>query len=141
MNFTAMSWEFVRNTDFNANNFFNNYNNVPRPAFHRNQFGFTLGGPIRQNRTFFFTDYEGTHAAQPVTSTSTIPTPAQEQMIETGNFARFLPPSTTPIHVDSRQHFAARGLYGKPDPIALSRSGCGADRIAAARADQLECGE
>ena len=82
-------WEFVRNTAFNANNFFNNYNDVARPAFHRNQFGFTLGGPIRRNRTFFFTDYEGTHAAQPVTSTSTIPTPAQVQMIETGNFASF----------------------------------------------------
>ena len=50
--FHGDAWEFVRNTDFNANNFFNNLNNIPRPAFHRNQFGLTAGRPIRKNRTF-----------------------------------------------------------------------------------------
>jgi hypothetical protein len=90
--FHGDAWEFVRNTDFNANNFFNNLNNIARPAFHRNQFGLTLGGPIRKNRTFFFVDYEGTRAAQPITTTSTIPTLAEDQMIETGNFSAF--PST-----------------------------------------------
>jgi hypothetical protein len=86
------AWEFVRNTDFNANNFFNNLNKIPRPAFHRNQFGLTIGGPIRKNHTFFFGDYEGIRAAQPVTTTYTIPTLAQDQMVETGNFSAF--PST-----------------------------------------------
>ncbi|MGA7339154.1 MAG: carboxypeptidase regulatory-like domain-containing protein [Terracidiphilus sp.] len=90
--FHGDAWEFVRNTDFNANNFFNNLNKIPRPAFHRNQFGLTAGGPIRKNRTFVFGDYEGTRAAQPITSTSTIPTPAEDTMIETGNFGAF--PST-----------------------------------------------
>ncbi len=82
-------WEFLRNTDLNANNYFNNLGHIPRPAFHRNQFGFTLGGPIRRNKTFFFGDYEGTRASQPLTSTSTIPTLAEDQMVETGNFANF----------------------------------------------------
>lgn len=82
-------WEFVRNTDFNANNFFNNLNHIARPAFHRNQFGLTVGGPIRKNRTFFFGDYEGIRAAQPVTTTFTIPTQAEVQMVETGNFGPF----------------------------------------------------
>ena len=90
--FHGDAWEFVRNTDFNANNFFNNLNKIPRPAFHRNQFGLTVGGPVRKNRTFFFGDYEGIRAAQPITSTFTVPTPAEDAMIETGNFAAF--PST-----------------------------------------------
>ena len=87
--FHGDAWEFVRNTDFNANDFFNNLNKISRPAFHRNQFGFTLGGPIRKNHTFFFSDYEGTRAAIPVTSTYTIPTPGEVQMVETGNFSAF----------------------------------------------------
>lgn len=86
------AWEFVRNTVLNANNFFNNVNKIPRPAFHRNQFGLTVGGPIRKNRTFFFGDYEGIRAAQPVTTTFTIPTQAQVTMVQTGNFGAF--PST-----------------------------------------------
>ena len=90
--FHGDAWEFVRNTDFNANNFFNNLNDIPRPAFHRNQFGLTVGGPVRKSHTFFFGDYEGIRAAQPVTTTFTVPTLAQEQMIETGNFSAF--PST-----------------------------------------------
>jgi Carboxypeptidase regulatory-like domain len=107
--FHGDAWEFVRNTDFNANNFFNNLNNIPRPAFHRNQFGLTLGGPIRKNKTFFFVDYEGTRAAQPVTSTSTIPTLAEDQMIETGNFGAFPatiynPYSTTTIGTTTQRN-------------------------------------
>lgn len=87
--FHGNAWEFVRNNIFNANNFFNNLNNVARPAFHRNQFGGTVGGPIRSNRTFFFADYEGTRAAQPITTTSTLPTQPQVKMIETGDFSAF----------------------------------------------------
>ena len=82
-------WEFLRNDRLNANNYFNNLNHVPRPGFHRNQFGGTLGGPILRNKAFFFLDYEGIQASQPQTATSTIPSTAQQQMVETGNFANF----------------------------------------------------
>ena len=47
-------FEFLRNSDLDARNFYD----VQRPAFHRNQFGGSLGGPIRKNKTFFFGDYE-----------------------------------------------------------------------------------
>jgi hypothetical protein len=87
--FHGDAWEFLRNTDLNANNYFNNLNHVARPGFHRNQFGFTLGGPILRNKTFFFLDYEGIRASQPQTAISTLPTVAEDQMIETGNFANF----------------------------------------------------
>jgi len=47
-------FEFLRNSDLDARNFYD----AQKPAFHRNQFGGSLGGPIRKNKTFFFGDYE-----------------------------------------------------------------------------------
>jgi Carboxypeptidase regulatory-like domain len=87
--FHGSLWEFLRNDKLNANNYFNNLNHVPRPAFHRNQFGGTFGGPILRNRLFFFVDYEGIRASQPQTATSSVPTVAQQQMVATGNFTNF----------------------------------------------------
>jgi len=55
-------FEFFRNEDLNARNYF-----APagrKPEFRRNQYGFTLGGPIRRNRTFFFADWQGTACAR-----------------------------------------------------------------------------
>ena len=82
----GMAWEFLRNDKLNANTFFNNRNGVVRPAFRRNEFGGTFGGPIVRNRSFFFADYQGIRLAQPQTFTTTIPTLAQQQMVKTGNF-------------------------------------------------------
>lgn len=51
-------FEFNRNTDYNANDFFSNMNGLPRTVLLRNQFGFALGGPIKKNKTFFFATAE-----------------------------------------------------------------------------------
>jgi hypothetical protein len=80
-------WEFLRNDKLNANQFFNNANGIGRPAFRRNEFGATAGGAIVKNKTFFFGDYQGIRLAQPQTYLSTIPTLAQQQMVQTGNFS------------------------------------------------------
>jgi hypothetical protein len=85
--FHGSVWEFLRNDKLNANNYFNNLNGVARPGFHRNEFGATVGGPIIRNRTFFFGDYQGIRLSTPQVSTSTIPTLAQQQMLQTGNFS------------------------------------------------------
>ncbi|MGH9469135.1 MAG: TonB-dependent receptor domain-containing protein, partial [Terriglobia bacterium] len=85
--FHGDAFEYFQNTDLNANSFFNNLQGLPRPPFHYNQFGGTFGGPIRRNKTFFFGDYQGTRLDEPQTSTSTIPTLAERQMVETGNFS------------------------------------------------------
>jgi hypothetical protein len=49
-------FEFLRNTDLDAANFFGG----PRPVWHQNQFGGTFGGPVLRDKTFFFVDYQGT---------------------------------------------------------------------------------
>jgi Carboxypeptidase regulatory-like domain len=73
-------FEFLRNTDLDARNFFS-----PERSFYRqNQFGGTIGGPIRQNRLFFFGDYQGTRQSQGIdTGLISVPTLANR----TGNFA------------------------------------------------------
>ena len=53
------AYEFLRNTLTSANTFFNNAAGVPRQKLNRNVFGVSLGGPIKKNRLFFFTNYEG----------------------------------------------------------------------------------
>ena len=54
------AWEFVRNNIFNANDFFSKLDGQPRPDLKQNQFGGSIGGPIKQNKAFFFAAYQGT---------------------------------------------------------------------------------
>src|SRR6266478_278046 len=65
--FHGSAFEFLRNEKLDANNFFSNAGRVARQPFKQNQFGGSLGGPVEipklykgRNRTFFFTDYQGT---------------------------------------------------------------------------------
>ena len=57
-------FEFSRNTNLDARNYFS----PARGAFDQNQFGGTVGGPIRKNKVFFFGDYQGTRLTQGVDS-------------------------------------------------------------------------
>ena len=54
------AFEFLRNTAFDARNFFNHDPGSTKEDFKQNQFGGTVGGPIRRNKLFFFVDYQGT---------------------------------------------------------------------------------
>jgi hypothetical protein len=56
--------EYLRNTDTEANDFFNIRAGVPRTQLNRNQFGVTFGGPIKKDKAFFFIDYNGRRDAQ-----------------------------------------------------------------------------
>jgi hypothetical protein len=69
--FHGDAFEFVRNTDLDARNYFS----PTRGAFDQNQFGGTFGGPIRKNKMFFFADYQGTRSTQGI-DTGQIPIPS-----------------------------------------------------------------
>ena len=53
-------YEFFRNDDLDANNYFLKDAGIPRPPYKRNQFGGTIGGPILKDRLWFFGSYQGT---------------------------------------------------------------------------------
>lgn len=53
-------FEYFRNNVLNANSFFLNRDGQPKPVLNNNQFGFTLGGPIRKNKLLYFGSYQGT---------------------------------------------------------------------------------
>lgn len=68
-------WEQFQNSDMNATPFFYNANGVPKPFLNRNQFGATLGGPVKKDKLFFFGSYQGVRIADAETATkdTTVP--------------------------------------------------------------------
>ena len=91
--FHGAAYEFVRNSAFDAKNFFDSPAK-PIPPFRLNQFGFDLGGPVwipkvfnGKDKLFFFADYEGKRVYQAQTFISTVPIAA----FHTGDFSALLP--------------------------------------------------
>ncbi|HEY6333385.1 MAG TPA: TonB-dependent receptor, partial [Blastocatellia bacterium] len=85
------AYEFLRNTDFDANSFFNNLNDEPRDVLKRSQFGGTLGGPIwlpkvfnGKDKAFWFFSYEGQRQTSEGAAETTTYTPAELK----GNFSQ-----------------------------------------------------
>jgi len=81
-------YEFLRNNVLDARQFFD----AQVPPFRQNQFGFSLGGPIKKDRTFFFGNYEGFRMRRANTVLATLPTAAELS----GNFAGS-PPVKDPL--------------------------------------------
>ncbi len=75
-------YDYLRNTDFDANYFFNNASGLPTPVYHQNNFGVDVGGPVIKNKLFYFFDYDGTRASTPSTGTFGVPSAAER----TGDF-------------------------------------------------------
>jgi hypothetical protein len=84
--FHGSAYEFNRNKVFNANDFFQNRAGRSRPAFNQNQFGASIGGPIKRDKTFFFFNWEDYRIRQSSPSITTVPSPLQR----TGNFSQTL---------------------------------------------------
>jgi len=70
------AFEFFRNNDLDARNFFNP-TGVPQNPFKRNEFGADFGGPIKKSKAFFFLAYEGLRQHQSLTVSSTVPSQNQ----------------------------------------------------------------
>jgi hypothetical protein len=77
--FRGSVFNYLRNDALDANDYFANANDLPKPELRQNDFGFTLGGPVvlpggdgglynGRNRTFYFVAYEGLRLRQPVVS-------------------------------------------------------------------------
>jgi len=130
--FHGSGFEFLRNNALNANRFFNNKNGLPKEILKRNQFGFTVGGPITipkvvngKDRFFFFVGYQGQRQVQQQTTASvTTFTPAEL----TGDFSHSGPGGTpepnvaafllaNPIYQPNAA-LAAQAKIGRIDPVA-----------------------
>jgi hypothetical protein len=117
-NFHGSVWEFFRNDALNANDFFLNRNQRPKPILKQNQFGFTLGGPIRKDKLFFFGSYQGTRQVNGVD-------PSQNLR------STFLPPLTNDR---SRSTLGAAfgGQAGARGGVAVARDGSNINPVALA---------
>ena len=73
------AWEFLRNKDFDANDFFLNAAGKPKNQFQQNQFGGAVGGPVKHNHTFFFLNEEHTSIRQGTPLIGSVPTPLMRQ--------------------------------------------------------------
>jgi outer membrane receptor protein involved in Fe transport len=84
--FHGDTFEFLRNKVLNANTFFANAAGLSRPPFVQNQFGSSIGGPVKKDKLFFFAAYEGFRQHAGNTFTDTVPT---TQMLK-GDFSGYL---------------------------------------------------
>lgn len=78
------AYEYFRNSKLDARNFFNT-KDQPQDVFHNNQFGFSLGGPIKKNRTFWFVSYEGQRETVGIPTVARVPTAAEIALATANN--------------------------------------------------------
>lgn len=67
------AFDFLRNNALDANNFFQNANNQPIAAFRHNNFGGSIGGAIKKDKTFWFGAYEGVRESKGISELLNVP--------------------------------------------------------------------
>ncbi len=97
--FHGTAYEFLRNQALDARNYFAP-TDQPTPKYQRNQFGFSFGGPLIKDRTFFFGDYEGLRSREGITRLANVPT-ARERV---GDFSQ-LPQQFWPLVPGTQTQF------------------------------------
>jgi len=117
-------YEFLRNQIFDSNDFFNS--GRAKPEFRQNQFGATIGGPIKKNKAFFFGDYEGTRLRLGRTDVVTVPTPNQREGNFNGTSLVYDPLTSTP---DGAGNFTRTLFPG--DVIPANRMSASAQKVIA----------
>src|SRR5689334_11674600 len=108
--FHGSGWWFGQRSALDATEFFTKASGDPKPDHGRDQYGFSLGGPLKQNRTFFFVDYEGIRQNDPFTISTLVPTDLER----TGDFRNSLNPIFNPFDVDTSGN---RGQFTVPNLI------------------------
>src|SRR6266576_1157917 len=94
--FHGSLYEFNRNSKLASNSFNNNANGIAKGHFNRNQFGYSVGGPILKNKLFFFSSTEWTRVRSNAESINLVPTPQllAASNINTRNFFAAFPLGT-----------------------------------------------
>ena len=113
--FHGSAYEYLRNKVLNANNFFSNRQGLDRAPLVQNQFGFTLGGPVRKDKVFFFFGFERQVFHTATLSLTTVPTAA----MRSGDFSA---PGLAPIYDQSQAgnpQFQYNGVLNVIDPARL----------------------
>jgi Carboxypeptidase regulatory-like domain len=117
--FHGSLFEFFRNEDLNARNYFATPG-APKPEYRRNLYGGSVSGPFWPNHLFYFGDYQGVKQLIGVTRISTIPTLAERQGIFTGVSHIYDPTSTTIVNgVTVRNEFPGDVINIPLDPAAV----------------------
>ena len=107
-NYHGALWEFLRNNVFDSTNYFGRQ----VEPLKQNQFGGTIGGPIRKDRTFFFGYYEGFRNRQGETDSSTVPSQAELQ----GDFRAICPEGFTGGFCNNPNHQLFNVFLNQPYP-------------------------
>ena len=114
--FHGTAYDFLRNDAFNANSYFNNANGLPKEVLKRNQYGGTVGGPVKHDRLFFFVSYQGQKQSalvHPTTGKTQTFTPAELQ----GDFSRTANGGPDPGVMQFLQSFP----YFQPNPTLAAQ--------------------
>ena len=111
--FHGSAYEYIRNQDIQARNFFS----PTVPPLKRNQFGSTLGGPIRHDKIFFFGDYEGARTRQGTTFNSNVPT-AQEVGGDFSGARPIFDPLTTAVNPANSSQFIRTQFPNNMIPVS-----------------------
>src|SRR5215471_15407460 len=75
------AFEYLRNSNMDAADFFTNRLKGTKNTLHRNQYGATFGGPVRHDKTFFFLSWEGFRQVNPTVSATRVPTDAERATV------------------------------------------------------------
>jgi hypothetical protein len=92
-NYHGSAWYFLQRSGTDARDFFNPASVGPKPEHARDQYGFSIGGPIIKNKTFFFGDIEKVRDNEPQNIVASVPTLAER----TGDFSNTVNPIYDPI--------------------------------------------
>ncbi|HMF75961.1 MAG TPA: TonB-dependent receptor, partial [Bryobacteraceae bacterium] len=126
--FHGTAYDFLRNTQLNAIGYIFNQRSSTflKPTLQRNQFGFTIGGPIIKNKLFFFADYEGFRQLQKALTFDSIPTMTDRSgtlpVAVTDPRTGAVYPANRPIPVTAITPFANQVLSALPAPNGTGRS-------------------
>lgn len=107
------AYEFLRNSKLDANSFYNNLRGIPLSSFKRSQYGGTFGGPIRKDKTFFMSSYEGLRQRSFSSRTTTVPTALQRA----GNFSETYAGANNPVIIYDPFTTRANGSAFVRDPF------------------------